>query len=164
MNTTEIIIFACGGTIDKIYFDAKSEYEVGEPQIEKLLEKGNVSFEYVIESVVQKDSLEMTDTDRAQLRHRISTSKGTKFLVTHGTDTMIETAKYMSDIAGKTIVFTGSMEPARFQETDAVFNVGCAVIAVQTLPPGVYIVINGRVFDPHRAKKNIAASVFEDVL
>ena len=163
MNSLQINILTCGGTIDKVYFDAKSEYEVGEPQIQTILQKANVSFDYTVEAVVQKDSLEMTDEDRTKLYQRISISKGTKFLVTHGTDTMIETAKYVSDIEGKTIVFTGSMEPARFYETDAVFNVGCAVIALQTLPPGVYVIINGRVFDPHTTKKNVAASLFEAI-
>ena len=163
MNSPQITILTCGGTIDKIYFDAKSEYEVGEPQIQTILQRANVGFEYTIETVVQKDSLEMTGADRTQLHHLISTSKETKFLVTHGTDTMIDTAKYVDDIPGKTIVFTGAMAPARFHETDAVFNVGCAVIALQTLPPGVYVVINGRVFDPHTTRKNVAASLFEEV-
>ena len=163
MNTPQISILTCGGTIDKVYFDAKSEYEVGEPQIQAILQRANVSFDYTIESVVKKDSLEMTDADRTQLHHLVATSMATHFLVTHGTDTMIETAKYLYDIAGKTIVFTGAMVPARFHETDAVFNVGCAVIALQTLPNGVYVVVNGRVFDPHTTRKNVAASVFEAV-
>lgn len=163
MSNPQIKILACGGTIDKIYFDAKSEYEVGEPQILTILRDSNVSIDYEVESVVRKDSLEMTDEDRAEIRRAIEGSAAKCFLITHGTDTMIETAKYLENFPGRTIVLTGSMEPARFRETDAVFNVGCAVIAVQTLAAGVYVVMNGRVFDPARTQKNVGAGLFEDV-
>lgn len=163
MSNPKIKILACGGTIDKIYFDAKSEYEVGEPQILTILRDSNVSLDYEIESVVRKDSLEMTDEDRAEIRRAIESSAAKCFLITHGTDTMIETAKSLADLPGRTIVLTGSMEPARFRETDAVFNVGCAIIAVQTLAPGAYVVMNGRVFDPYRSQKNVGAGLFEDL-
>ncbi len=163
MSNPKIKILACGGTIDKIYFDAKSEYEVGEPQILTILRESNVSLDYEIESVVRKDSLEMTDEDRAEIHRAIENSAARCFLITHGTDTMIETAKFLADLPGRTIVLTGSMEPARFRETDAVFNVGCAIIAVQTLVAGVYVVMNGRVFDPYRSQKNVGAGLFEDL-
>ncbi len=162
MRNKKIKILACGGTIDKIYFDAKSEYEVGEPQILTILRDSNVSVEYDIESVVRKDSLEMTGEDRAEIRRAIEGSDSMCFLITHGTDTMIETAKALSGFRDCTIVLTGSMEPARFRDTDAVFNVGCAVVAVQTLPAGVYVVMNGRVFDPYKTRKNVGAGLFEE--
>lgn len=163
MSNPKIKILACGGTIDKIYFDAKSDYEVGEPQVLTILRDSNVSLDYDVESVVRKDSLEMNDEDRAEIRRVVEASDSNRFLITHGTDTMIETAKYLEELPGRTIVLTGSMEPARFRETDAVFNVGCAVAAVQTLAPGIYVVMNGRVFDPHRARKNVVDGLFEHI-
>jgi L-asparaginase len=163
MSTPKIKILACGGTIDKIYFDAKSEYEVGEPQILTILRESNVSLDYDLESIVRKDSLEMTDEDRDEICRAIEASDAKCYLITHGTDTMIETAKYLTDLSDRTIVLTGAMEPARFRETDAVFNVGCAIVAVQTLPAGVYVVMNGRVFDPYKTQKNVGAGLFEDV-
>jgi len=163
MSSPRIKILACGGTIDKIYFDAKSHYEVGEPQILTILRESNVSISYDIESIVRKDSLEMNDKDRGDIRRVLDTSDSKRILITHGTDTMIETAKHLDGMQDRTIVLTGSMEPARFRDTDAVFNIGCAIAAVQTLPPGVYIVMNGRVFDPYRARKNVVDRVFEEI-
>ena len=110
MSNPQIKILACGGTIDKIYFDAKSEYEVGEPQILTILRDSNVSLDYEVESVVRKDSLEMTDEDRAEIRRAIEGSAAKCFLITHGTDTMIETAKYLENFPGRTIVLTCSID------------------------------------------------------
>jgi len=151
-----------GGTIDKVYFDAKSEYEVGPPQVATLLRNVNVAFEFEIESILRKDSLDMTDADRALIRQRVTADPASLIVITHGTDTMIQTARALQGIPGKTIVLTGSMQPARFQATDAEFNVGTAVAAVQTLPPGIYIAMNGRVFDPDHARKNLARNCFEE--
>jgi len=164
LNRPRIKILACGGTIDKVYFDAKSDYEVGAPQIQTILHESNVSIDFDVESIVRKDSLQMEDEDRDQIRRAVEASGSNHVLITHGTDTMIETARRLDGMQDRTIVLTGSMAPARFRDTDAVFNIGCAVLAVQTLPPGVYIVMNGRVFDPHHAKKNVAESVFEEVM
>ena len=158
-----IQIFSCGGTIDKVYFDAKSEYEVGEPQIVEIFRRANVSFEYSMESLMRKDSLEMNNEDRALIRSRIEASQHTRFLVTHGTDTMPETAQVLSDLSDRTIVLTGSMTPARFEASDAEFNIGCAVGALQTQTPGVYIAMNGRIFDPVKVRKNREANRFEEI-
>ena len=163
MSNSKINILACGGTIDKIYFDVKSDYKVGEPQVLAVLSGSNVNFEYEVQSIMRKDSLEINDQDRAKIRHAVEACDSNQVLITHGTDTMIETAKYLSGIPQRTIVFTGSMEPARIRDTDAIFNIGCAVAAVQTLPPGVYVVMNGRIFDPYKSRKNVAESVFEDI-
>ncbi len=157
-----IKFFTTGGTIDKIYFDAKSEYDVGPPQVEELLNDANVAFNYEIESILQKDSLELTEKDRGLIRQRIAGDPSPRIVVTHGTDTMILTAKALSGIPRKTIVLTGSLQPARFRVTDAAFNVGCAVAAVQALPPGVYVAMNGRIFDPTRIRKNRSANRFEE--
>ena len=154
-------IFSCGGTIDKVYFDAKSAYEVGEPRIVEIFRRANVSFEYSIESLMRKDSLEMNDEDRQLIRSQIESSPHQRILVTHGTDTMPETALALLGLSDKTIVLTGSMTPARFEASDAEFNIGCAVGAVQTHSPGVYIAMNGCVFPAGHVRKNREAGRFE---
>ena len=159
----KIKIFTTGGTIDKIYFDKKSEYEIGDPQAPGVLERANVVVEYQVESILRQDSLDMTDADRQLIRQAIHSCPERHIIVTHGTDTMIDTAKALGGVPGKTIVLTGSMYPARFHESDAVFNLGCAVIAAQILPAGVYIAMNGRIFDPMHSRKNIELNRFEDL-
>ncbi len=154
-------VITAGGTIDKVYFDAASAYEVGEPQIGPLLRDSNVTFDFVVESVLQKDSLAMTDEDRALIRARVEAAPERHILITHGTDTMTATAAKLAGIADKVVVFTGAMQPARFRDSDAVFNVGCAVGALQVLPPGVYIAMNGVVSPADQVRKNRAASRFE---
>lgn len=157
----EIKFFATGGTIDKIYFDQKSTYQVGESGVEEILKEADVAFSYECESVMRKDSLDLTDEDRDLIFERIRSDPHRLVVVTHGTDTMIQTARKLKGILEKTIVLTGSMQPARFKSSDAEFNVGCAVAAVQTLPSGVYIVMNGLVFDPDKVRKNLELNRFE---
>jgi len=157
----KIKFFTTGGTIDKVYFDSKSEFQVGPPQVLELVKEANVTFEFEIESILRKDSLDMTEADRRLVRQRIENESCPLIVVTHGTDTMVETARALSGIPGKTIVLTGSMQPARFRSTDAVFNIGSAIGAVQSLPPGVYIAMNGRVLDPWRIRKNREQNRFE---
>lgn len=157
-----IKIIATGGTIDKIYFDAKSAFQVGDPTAPVVLEEANITVEYEVQSLLRKDSLEMTDGDRALIRHAVEASSQTQIIITHGTDTMLATARALGGIPGKTIVLTGSMQPARLRFTDAIFNIGFALAAVQLLPAGVYIGMNGRVFDPWRSRKNVQINRFED--
>ncbi len=128
----KIKFFTTGGTIDKVYFDAKSEFQVGPPQVREVLEEANAVFDYEIESLLRKDSLEMTEADRSLVRNRIEAETCPLVVVTHGTDTMVETARALEGIPGKTIVLTGSMQPARFRVTDARFNIGSAIGAVQS--------------------------------
>jgi len=154
-------VIATGGTIDKVYFDAASSYDVGEPQVLPLFTEANVGFSYEVESVVRKDSLAMTDEDRALIRARVMAAAESMIVVTHGTDTMTETADALQGIPDKTIVLTGAMQPARFRSSDAFFNLGCAVAAVQLAAPGVYIAMNGQVFPAHRARKNRERGRFE---
>jgi L-asparaginase len=154
-------VISTGGTIDKVYFDAASAYDVGEPQVGPLFKEANVTFEYAIESVLQKDSLNMTDEDRVLIRQRVEASPERLILITHGTDTMTETAAKLAGLADKVIVFTGSMLPARFRSSDAVFNLGCAVGALQVLAPGVYIAMNGQIATADSVRKNRALSRFE---
>ncbi|HET6586695.1 MAG TPA: asparaginase domain-containing protein [Oleiagrimonas sp.] len=156
-------IITTGGTIDKIYFDAKSDYQIGAPQIGDILTQLGVAFQFDVASILRKDSLEMTDADRQLVRATIEAQPHRHVLVTHGTDSMVETARVLEGIPGKVIVLTGALNPARFQGSDAVFNVGCAVGAVQTLDEGVWIAMNGRVWDPRKVRKNRKANRFEAV-
>jgi len=157
-----IKIFTTGGTIDKLYFDAKSEFQVGKPQIGELLDEANVTFDYEVQPIMGKDSLDLTDDDRRLIADALRAETSTRILVTHGTDTIVETARKLLSIEGKTIVLTGSMQPARLRVSDAVFNIGYAMAATQLLPPGVYIAMNGRIFDPQLARKNVDLNRFED--
>ena len=158
---SHLTIVATGGTIDKIYFDDKSAYQIGAPQIGEILKQLGVAFEFEVIALMRKDSLHMDDADRDLIRRTIAAQPHRHVLVTHGTDTMVETARALAGIAGKTIVLTGALNPARFQGSDAVFNIGCAVGAIQALPDGVYIAMNGRVWDPQRVRKNRDANRFE---
>ena len=157
-----IRIFTTGGTIDKTYFDHKSIYQVGDPQADGVLKRANVVVDYTIEPLLAKDSLDMDDSDRDRIRAIVEAEETARVVITHGTDRMIDTARALEGIPGKVIVLTGSMYPAHFRDSDAVFNVGCAVTAVQLLEPGVYIAMNGRIFDPGRSRKNADMNRFED--
>lgn len=159
----QLEIFTTGGTIDKVYFDAKSTFEVGEPQILEVLREANLTVDYQVTPLVRKDSLDLTDDDRIKLRQAVEASSAKQIVITHGTDTMIASAKALSGISGKTIVLTGAMQPARFRFTDAVFNIASAMMAAQTLTEGVYIAMNGKVFDPATTRKNVAENRFESV-
>ena len=160
-------ILTTGGTIDKVYFDAQSAYEIGDPQIADILHSAGVGVEFAVETLFHKDSLEMTDADRAFVAERVLAAPSERVVVTHGTDTMAETARVVAGAlaaAGDdrtTVVFVGSLTPARFKATDAEFNVGFAVAAVQTLPPGAYVAKNGRVFSPHHVRKSRERNRFE---
>lgn len=156
-----LLIVTTGGTIDKVYFDAKSDYQVGEPQIGRILQELGVAFRFHVIPLLRKDSLFVDDADRQLLRATIAAQAEQQVLVTHGTDSMVQTAQVLADIPGKTIVLTGALNPARFQGSDAEFNIGCAVGAVQSLPPGVYIAMNGRIWDPRKVRKNVDANRFE---
>jgi L-asparaginase len=156
-----IEIITTGGTIDKVYFDAKSSFEIGDPQIGEVLQDANLTVEYRVTPLLRKDSLELTDADRQLIRKSVMESSATQIVITHGTDTMVETAKFLNGIAGKTIVLTGAMQPARFRFTDAIYNIASAITAVQLLPQGAWITMNGRCFDPEKTRKNVAMKRFE---
>jgi L-asparaginase len=159
----DIRIFTTGGTIDKIYFDELSEFQVGAPQIGEVLQTARVAFRYSIQPLMRKDSLEITEEDRQRIREAIQKDPAERILITHGTDTMTETALGLRGIPDKTIVITGSLAPARFRESDAIFNIGYAVAAVQTLPEGVYLCMNGRVYAPDSVRKNRQTNRFEKI-
>jgi len=156
-----LTILTTGGTIDKIYFDDKSTYQIGDPQIGEILTSLGVAFAFDVRSLMRKDSLHMDAADRALIREAIEQQPHRHVLVTHGTDTMVETARALEGLTGKVVVLTGALNPALFDRSDAVFNIGCAVGAVQSLPDGVYIAMNGRVWHPGQVRKNREANRFE---
>lgn len=151
---TFLQLFACGGTIDKVYFDAKSDYQVGLPQVERILLGARVTLPVRLQSLFRKDSLDLTDEDRAVIRSAVESCSAERVLITHGTDHMPDTARALKGIPGKTIVLTGANTPALCIDSDAAFNIGCALAAVQCLPEGVYIVLNGQIYPGDRVIKN----------
>jgi L-asparaginase len=159
----KIKIISVGGTIDKVYFDGLSEYQVGAPTVREILGGLPIAFEYEVESLLRKDSLDMNESDRQKVRDAVGQEPCEHILITHGTDTMVETGKALMGIPGKVIVLTGAMEPAHFKSSDAVFNIGVAIGALNVLPEGVYLAMNGRIFDPNRCRKNRSRHMFEDM-
>ncbi len=159
--TMAILILTTGGTIDKHYFDALSEYQIVESGIPALLAEARVTLPHRVEEVCRKDSLELTDADRATIARCAAEAPEQRIVITHGTDTMTDTAAVLArDVPGKTIVLTGALSPARFAETDAQFNLGMAVATAQVAPPGIYIAMSGQVFDGLKVRKDRAAGRF----
>ena len=158
-----ITVFTTGGTFDKVYFDANSTFSVGEPQAEPLLAEANIDIPYRIEPLLRKDSLDINDEDRQQICERVSADPQSQAIITHGTDGMVATAQALShcDLGDKVVVLVGAMQPARMRYSDAPFNLGFALAAVQLLAPGIYIVMNGRVFSHDNVVKNLAAAKFQ---
>lgn len=156
-----ILILTTGGTIDKNYFDALSEYQIVDSGIPALLTEARVALPYRLVELMRKDSLELTDADRLEIAAAAREAPEKCIIITHGTDTMTETAKVLaSDVPGKTIVLTGALSPARFAETDANFNLGMAFAAAQVAPPGVWIAMSGQVFDGLKVRKDREAGKF----
>lgn len=158
-----ILILTTGGSIDKQYSTRQSAFVVGEPQAAALLAQANARLPVQVKQLLARDSLEITTADRQQIVAAVQNSVATRIIITHGTDTMLDTGRALMGIAGKTIVLTGAMQPAAFKNSDAPLNFGGALVAIQILPPGVYVVMNGRVFDPTRARKNVELDCFEDL-
>lgn len=159
--TQPILILTTGGTIDKNYFDALSEYRIVDSGIPALLAEARVALPLRVIELMRKDSLELSDADRALIAAAAREAPELRIVITHGTDTMTETAKVLAaQVPGKTMVLTGALSPARFAETDAPFNLGMAVAAVQTAPPGVWIAMSGQVFDGLKVRKDREAGKF----
>lgn len=160
MDNHPILVLTTGGTIDKAYFDALSEYQIVESGIPALIEEARVALSFRVVELMRKDSLELTDADRALIAAAIREAPETRIVVTHGTDTMTETAKVLADIPGKTMVLTGALSPARFAQTDANFNLGMAFATAQVAAPGVWIAMSGQVFNGLKVRKDRAAGKF----
>lgn len=159
----KIRIFCVGGTIDKVYFDAKSEYEVGAPAISKMLSQIGVNLEFEVSSLMAKDSLDMTDEDRLIIAKAVAECAEDKIIITHGTDTMPDTARSLVGIESKTVVLTGALAPAIFKDSDALFNVGGALATVQAKSSGIFIVMNGQVFDAMNVRKDVENNCFVEL-
>jgi L-asparaginase len=164
MSGPAILVLTTGGTIDKNYFDALSEYQIVDSGIPALLKEARVALSFRVVEVMHKDSLELTDADRALIASTAREAPESRIVVTHGTDTMTATAKVLaSEVAGKAICLTGALSPARFAETDAPFNLGMAFATVQTAAPGVYIAMSGEVFDALKVRKDREAGKFVSI-
>ena len=155
-----IILLTTGGTIDKLYFDALSEYKIGESILPRLFAMARVTQPFEIHEVLRKDSLELTDADRALIAARVVAASSSRIVITHGTDTMTATAQALEGIPGKTIVLLGALAPARFMESDATFNLGMAFATAQVAPAGVYITMNGTVFRADEVVKDREQGAF----
>ena len=159
----ELMVLAIGGTIDKVYFDALSDYQIGPPAATEILQRVKVNFDFNVRQMISKDSLEMTDADRQEILMAVQAHNGKHVLITHGTDTMVDTGQLLKQATGKTVVIMGAMQPAIIKLTDADFNLGVAVAAVQTLSEGVYLCMNGRIYNVDRVVKNRAEEQFQDL-
>jgi L-asparaginase len=155
-----ILVLTTGGTIDKLYFDALSAYQVGESVVDRLLAIAQVRLPVRVEAVTRKDSLELDEADRAAIVAAVRDAPEHQIVITHGTDTMTETAKALADIPAKTIALVGALAPARFAESDAPFNLGMAFAAAQIAPPGVWITMNGTLFAADKVRKDRSAGAF----
>lgn len=163
--TSPIHVLATGGTIDKVYA-LTGDLEIGPPAVTDLLEIAGTDLEVVVEPIIGKDSLHFSDADRATITARVAELGAAQVLITHGTDTMTYTAEHLiahldPDVA-RTVVLTGAMQPASMRESDAAFNVGLALGALQSLSPGVYIAMSGRVFPAGAVTKDRARGRFVD--
>ncbi|KRW81095.1 asparaginase domain-containing protein [Marinobacter sp. P4B1] len=158
-----IQILTTGGTIDKVYFDAISKFEIGDSLLPELLAESNIHEGYAIRELMRKDSLELTDDDRDGILEAVKQTEHSRIIITHGTDTMAQTAQVLKTLPDRTIVLTGAMQPARMRRTDAIFNIGFAWAAARLLPPGVYIAMNGEVFEAGAVRKNLEAQKFERI-
>lgn len=164
MPINPIRIFITGGTFDKEYNELNGQLFFKDTQMHDLLEMGRNKVPVVIRTLMMIDSLDMTAQDRELIVHQCIQCEEDKIIITHGTDTMAITAKVLAEhIKNKTVVLTGAMIPIRFGSSDGLFNMGCAMAFVQSLPPGVYVAMNGRYFTSDNVRKNRQTGIFEEV-
>lgn len=159
-----IRIFITGGTFDKEYNELNGELYFKDTHMSELLEKGRSKVAVEIRTLMMVDSLEMTDEDRTLIAYQCNQCEETMIVITHGTDTMSDTAKVLAQkIKNKTVILTGAMIPIKFGSSDGLFNLGSALAFAQTLPAGVYVAMNGRYFNWDNVRKNKQTGVFEEV-
>lgn len=159
-----IRIFITGGTFDKEYNELNGQLYFKDSHLSDLLEMGRSRVEVEIRTLMMVDSLEMTDEDRQLIAYQCNNCDETQIVITHGTDTMSETAKMLAkEVKDKTIVLTGAMIPIKFGSSDGLFNLGSALAFAQTLPAGVYVAMNGRCFNWDNVRKNRQTGVFEEI-
>lgn len=158
----KIKLLITGGTIDKSYNMKNGELHFVDSHIPALLTEARCRANIELDKVMLKDSLDLTDADRARILSRCQQYAETKIIITHGTDTMVQTAQFLAgSISDKTIVLTGAMIPYVFEKSDSLFNLGCAMAAVQCLPYGIYIAMNGRLFNADDVIKNRDEGIFQ---
>ena len=159
-----IRILITGGTIDKEYDPLSGELIFSKSHLSNMLNQVRCKIRFVLEEVMLKDSLQMTTEDREEVLKKCVSCKENKVIVTHGTDTMVETARVLgAQVKGKTVVLIGAMIPYAFGASDALFNLGCAFSAVQALQQGVYITMNGKIFHWDNIRKNKQSGEFEEL-
>ena len=167
MNPEPIRLFVTGGTFDKDYNELTGSLAFKDTHLPEMLRLGRCRVDVWVHTLMMIDSLEMTDTDRALIVEQCRVAAEARILITHGTDTMVETAAALAfalpPASGKTIVLTGAMIPYAFGSSDGLFNLGSALSFVQVLTPGVYLAMNGRCFEWNRVRKNKETGVFEAV-
>jgi len=157
-----IRILVCGGTFDKQYDEITGRLFFKDTHVSEMLRLGRSRVEVSVETLMMIDSLEMRDEDRARISDACQRCEETRLVVTHGTDTMVETAATLArEVTGKTVVLTGAMVPYAFGSSDGLFNLGSALSFAQALPPGVYIAMNGTAFSWNRVRKDRKSGVFE---
>jgi len=162
LSIAMIRILITGGTFDKEYDEITGQLYFKETHVPEMLRLGRCRVPVTLETVLLIDSLQMGDADRRRVADRCRNCDERQIVITHGTDTMVETARAIAaDVAGKTIVLTGAMVPYAFGSSDGLFNLGSALSFVQTLPPGVYIAMNGTHFAWNNVRKNREAGRFE---
>jgi L-asparaginase len=160
----QIKILVTGGTIDKVYNELTGELTFGTSNLDEMLERSRSTVGINTEVLFLKDSLDMNDEDRGLILSKCLECSEDRVMVTHGTDTMVETAQLLGNkIKDKTIVLFGSMIPYSINNSDALFNLGAALSAVQNKTNGVYIAMNGQVFDFDKVEKNKALGIFENI-
>ena len=158
-------VFVTGGTFDKTYDEIHGRLSFGDTHVPEMLTLGRSRVELTVETLMMIDSLEMTDIDRERIVARCAECLERQIVVTHGTDTMVETARAVAEgISDKTIVLTGAMIPYAFGSSDGLFNLGSALSFAQVLPPGVYIAMNGQCFLWDRVRKNTQTGTFESLV
>ena len=159
-----IKIFATGGTFDKEYNEINGELFFKETHLNELLKLGRSQLNVKIETLMLIDSLKMNQKDRSFILEKCANEKTDKIIITHGTDTMIDTAKTLANkITNKIIILTGAMIPIKFGSSDGLFNLGSALSFVQILEPGIYVTMNGRYFHWDNVKKNKKLGIFERI-
>jgi L-asparaginase len=159
-----IQVFITGGTFDKEYNELNGSLYFKETHLQEMLDKGRSRLELKTETLFMKDSLEFTENDRSEIQQACANAASDRILITHGTDTMTQTADYLAKhIQHKTIVLTGAMIPYKFGSSDGMFNLGSALAFVQLLPPGIYISMNGKIFPAGQVRKNLVRGEFESI-
>ena len=162
-QSNRLLVITTGGTIDKIYFDRPSQYQVGDPAVHELLNEAHINLDCTFIEICRKDSLEITNDDRKQIAQAIQKHKIKRVLITHGTDTLVETACYLAPLIDShcTVVMTGAFQPAIFRNSDAPMNIGTALGGLSTSQSGIFIAMSGQIFSADKVAKNYEKGYFE---